>query len=80
MSAAERISVSEFKARCLTLFENVHKKGNEVIVTKRGESIARVMPFQKPRKTRLGALKDHIKIQGNIVSYDSSEDWEVLAT
>ena len=38
------ISASQFKARCLSLLDEVAESGAELIVTKRGEPVARVGP------------------------------------
>ncbi len=38
------ISVSEFKAKCLGLFDRVHDRGETIVVTKRGRVVARVVP------------------------------------
>jgi prevent-host-death family protein len=46
----KKISISEFKARSLGLIDNVFKSGNGLIITKRGEPIAQVIPFKEPRK------------------------------
>lgn len=35
---------------------------------------------QPLKKTRLGSLKNHIRIQGDIVHHDSSADWETLSS
>ena len=39
-----KISASQFKARCLSLLDEVAESGAELIVTKRGEPVARVGP------------------------------------
>ena len=38
------ISASQFKARCLALLDEVAESGAELIVTKRGEPVARIGP------------------------------------
>jgi prevent-host-death family protein len=38
------ISASQFKARCLALLDEVAESGTELIITKRGEPVARVGP------------------------------------
>ena len=39
-----RINASEFKARCLSLLDQVAETGEELIVLKRGRPVARVIP------------------------------------
>ena len=38
------IAITEFKAQCLSLLENVARTGEPLLVTKRGKPLARVMP------------------------------------
>lgn len=77
----DKIAISEFKATCLKLLDQINKTGNSVLVTKHGEPIALVSPAPKPPKpkTWLGKFKAHGKITGDIISPATDEnDWEVL--
>jgi prevent-host-death family protein len=38
------VAISEFKAHCLTLLEDVARTGEPILVTKRGKPLARVTP------------------------------------
>jgi prevent-host-death family protein len=38
------ISVTQFKARCLGIFETLHESSEDVVVTKHGKPVARVIP------------------------------------
>ena len=38
------ISVTQFKARCLGIFETLHESCEDVVVTKHGKPVARVSP------------------------------------
>jgi prevent-host-death family protein len=79
MGKVKKISVSEFKAKSLGLFEEVARSGLEVIVTKRGEEIARVVPIAKLRKTRkAGQLQEMLVEEKDIVSPLGEDDWGVL--
>ncbi len=40
------VAISEFKARCLGLLEEVKATGEELVVTKRGAPIARVVAVE----------------------------------
>jgi prevent-host-death family protein len=50
------IAASDFKARCLTLLDDVAKNGHELVVTKRGKPVARVVPAEPPRSL-LGSVE-----------------------
>ena len=39
-----RIPAGQFKARCLALLDEVAATGREIVVTKRGKAVARVLP------------------------------------
>ena len=77
----ETITISKFKATCLRLLDNVKKTGKTILVTRKGEPIAMVIPPPPPPKPEqwLGCMKDRIKISGDIISPVLEEkDWEVL--
>lgn len=79
MGKVRKVSVSEFKAKSLGLFEEVARSGLEVIITKRGEEIARVIPIAKTRKSRqAGQLKGMLVEEKDIVSPLGEDDWGVL--
>lgn len=46
------VAVSKFKAECLSLLQEVAATGEELVVTKRGAPIARVLPFEEPPTLR----------------------------
>ena len=77
----EIVPISKFKATCLSLLDQVNKTGLPILVTKKGQPIARVIPPPKPEKPAswLGSFKATGKIKGDIVSPVVSEkDWEAL--
>ena len=77
----ETIAISKFKATCLQLLGNVKKTGKPILVTRKGDPIALVVPPPPPPKPKkwLGCMKGDIEITGDIISPASNEmDWEVL--
>ncbi len=77
----DRISISEFKATCLAVLDRVKRTGQPVLVTRRGEPVAEVVPpsvVEKP-ETWLGCRRESGTIVGDIVApaLDPSE-WEAL--
>ena len=79
MGKTKKVSVSDFKAKSLGLFDEVARTGLEVIVTKRGQEIARVVPISKTKKSRhAGRLKDVLIEEKDIVSPLSEVEWGVL--
>ena len=72
------ISISEFKRKCFGLLRKLQETKEPIVVTLRGEPIARVEPIAKPRKrVRLGALKGWMEIKGDIIHSDMEKDWLV---
>ncbi len=69
------VSVTEFRAHCLALVDEVHSTRAPVLITKRGKPYLRLTPAGKPPKF-IGRLKGKIKIIGDIVSpVTPLEDW-----
>jgi len=78
----EEVPVSEFKAKCLALLEQVRKTKKPIRITRHGKPIAEVIPPAAPAQNRaswIGSMKDRIEFIGDIISpADDEEDWEVL--
>jgi len=77
----KEIAISEFKAKCLALLDQVQKTKKPIRVTRFGKPIAEVVP-PSPEAGRvdwIGSMKDTMKITGDIVSPANDEgDWEAL--
>ena len=73
------VTASEFKAKCLRMLDDVAAKGAPVLITKRGRPIARLVPLGGPPESLEGTWKGLVEIKGDIVSFDTSADWEALA-
>jgi len=72
----ESLSVSKFKATCLSVLQDVKKQKKRVVITKRGEPIAEVIPYNRDDKDV--PLKDTVTFMGDIISPVAEQDWEVL--
>jgi prevent-host-death family protein len=70
------VPVTEFKAKCLRLLDEVEKKGDRIVITKRGRAVAQVGPIANTKPRLRGMWKDSLEILGDIVSFDTSDDWE----
>lgn len=57
------ISATEFKAKCLQLLDEVQRSGQELVVSKRGRPVARVIA-EKPPKPWL-SLRGKGKFKGD---------------
>ena len=73
------IGVTEFKAKCLALLDQIGQKGGTLTVTKRGRPLATVGPVKRrPFKSSEGILAGKVKIIGDIVNLDNSDLYEVV--
>jgi len=64
------IAISKFKARCLSLLEEVSKTKTPLRVTRRGKAIADVIPTSSEAEERswIGSMSGSIDIVGDIVT------------
>jgi len=61
------MAAGQFKATCLAVMDEVQKTGREIIVTKRGKPVAKMVPLEPAKDEIFGFLKGKIKIKGDIV-------------
>ena len=70
------IPAGKFKAHCLQLIDLVKEKRSEIIVTKRGKPMARLVPLDDPKPVRLlGYLKASVTIISDITG-PTEEPWD----
>lgn len=76
----KEIAISEFKAKCLSLLDQVQKTKEPIRVTRRGRAIAEVVPPSPvPAADWIGSMRDEIEILGDIIGPANDEDdWEAL--
>jgi prevent-host-death family protein len=69
-NSIQEIAISEFKAKCLSLLEQVSKTRTPLRVTRRGKAIADVIPTSSETEERswIGSMSDSVEITGDIVS------------
>ena len=77
----EVVTISKFKATCLSLLGSVNDTGRSILITRRGKPVALITPLPKPNKPEswLGMFQSKGKIAGDIMSPVINENqWEVL--
>jgi prevent-host-death family protein len=74
------VAISEFKAKCLSLLEEVQKTKQPLRVTRFGKPVAEVVPIGPTAMPDwFGSMKGTFEILGDIISPANDEDeWEVL--
>jgi prevent-host-death family protein len=72
---ARTMKASEFKAKCLKLMDEVAQTGDEIIITKNGQPVAKLAPYRERPKSWFGRDRDKLRILGDIISPIDVE-WE----
>lgn len=73
----KNMAAGEFKARCLTVMEEVNKTREPVVITKRGRPVAKLVPADQSGAQLLGRLEGVVRIVGDIESpVESPEAWD----
>ena len=75
----KEVAISEFKAKCLGMLEEVRKTRQPIRVTRFGKPVAEVVPPSPPKSKgrRLGSMAGTGRILGDIVGSISPEsEWD----
>ena len=77
MTKRHVIPAGEFKAKCLKLMDEINESGGELVITKRGKPVAKLVPADRPSKPQplFGFMKGSVKIHGDIIG-PFPEEWE----
>jgi len=75
----KKMQASTFKAKCLTVMNDVQATGEPVIVTKRGKPIVKVIPAEPEKGDILGFMAGEFDIVGDIESpVVPPSHWKIL--
>lgn len=73
------VSAGKFKAQCLALMDDVKSTGEPIVITKRGEPVAKLVPMERKQDDIFGFLKGKLEVVGDIVSpVIPAEEWDVM--
>ncbi len=70
-----KMSAGRFKAQCLKLMDEVGARREEVVITKRGRPVAKLVPYEETPVPIRGFLKNTVTILGDVVS-PVDEAWD----
>ena len=73
--ATRTIKASEFKAKCLKLMDDVAERRYEIVITKNGQPVSRLVPYREKPKSLFGIDRGRIEILGDIIEPVDVE-WE----
>jgi prevent-host-death family protein len=71
---SETMGAAVFKAKCLALLDEVAETGTEIVITKRGKKIARLVRVEDKPEKIWGRMKGTVQIHGDIFS--TGEKWD----
>ena len=72
----QTITATQFKAKCLAILDDV-AAGGEVVVTKHGRPVARLVPVEDdPRRALVGSVKQLVSDEELIAPFE--DEWELL--
>lgn len=73
------IPAGEFKPACLKLMDQVNETGVEIVITKRNEPIAKLVPISGELRPFVGRSRGVIRISDEDLLAPVGEDWEADA-
>ena len=76
--AAEEVSATVFKDSCLQLLDRVQQTREEIVVTKYGQPVAKLVAFDESQPGLFGYLAGSLTIHGDIVA-PLDEVWDAQA-
>ncbi len=61
------VKASEFRAKCLTLMDEVERTGETIVITKNGKPVAELSSHKPSQPSAFGLLQDRLFITGDII-------------
>lgn len=71
----QKMGAGAFKAKCLSLLDEVEKRHIQLIITKHGKPMARLIPIEHKQCSLYGCMKDSVVMKFDIVK-GTGETWE----
>ena len=72
------MQASEFKAKCLSLMDDVAATGEVLVVTKNGKPIAELRPYSGGKVDSPFGLHRDLRVIGDIVAPIAADEWQAL--
>ena len=67
-TGSRTIEASEFSTRSLELLDEVAETGEEIVITRHGRPLSRLVPYHRKPRLTFGRNRGNIRILGDIVS------------
>jgi prevent-host-death family protein len=79
MVMKEYMPAGEFKAKCLQVMDRVRNKRAEVVITKRGVPVAKIVPVEDESRAVFNCMRGTATIAGDLLEpVVAALDWEAL--
>ena len=75
LQGARVVAAGEFKAKCLALLDEVNQTGQEIEITKRGKTVARLIAPRNEKPVLFGRMKGTIQFVGDVIG-PTGEVWD----
>lgn len=69
------IQASDFKAKCLKIMDEVAKTGEEVVITKNGKAISKLVPYRETKQSLFALHAGKLTVCGEILA-PVGEAWD----
>ena len=83
---ALQVDAAEFAAKCLELLDEVARRGGEVVITRNGRPVSRLVPCadqpaapEEKGAMEFGAYRGRMRILGDVISPPDDVDWDAWA-
>jgi prevent-host-death family protein len=63
-----KIAAAKFKSQCLALMDEVERKRKEIVITKRGRPVAKLVPVDEATDALFGGMRGTGRVTGDIVA------------
>ncbi|HEX8210737.1 MAG TPA: type II toxin-antitoxin system Phd/YefM family antitoxin [Longimicrobium sp.] len=72
------VPAGDFKTHCLQLIEQVRQERGEVVITRYGRPVAKLVPFEESPVSMVGYLAGSVTAYGDLIS-PIDEEWDADA-
>jgi prevent-host-death family protein len=63
-----KLPAGEFKATCLKVLDEVQHQRKQVVITKRGKPVAKLVPMEENPESFIGSMQGTMEIVGDIIA------------
>ena len=72
----KEMAAGVFKAKCLQVMDEVQARRIEIVITKRGKPVAKLVPASAAPRNVFGCMRGTAEIRGDITQPIDSDAWE----